>query len=105
MSATESDVDRLSPRLRQTLSCLLEGDSEKQVAGRLGLSRATVHQYVTSLYRRFGVQSRAQLLSHVLKRVPRLGERGAVLERELATESPADRRSSAEVRLPGRDRT
>jgi DNA-binding NarL/FixJ family response regulator len=44
----------------QTLACLLEGDSEKQVAARLGLSPATAHEYVTALYRHFGVQSRAQ---------------------------------------------
>jgi DNA-binding CsgD family transcriptional regulator len=56
----------LSPRLRQTLACLLEGASEKQVASQLGLSRATVHQYVTALYRHYRVQSRAQLLVHVL---------------------------------------
>jgi len=46
----------------------LEGDSEKQVAARLGLSRQTVHQYVTMLYRHFGVFSRAQLLAHILRR-------------------------------------
>jgi DNA-binding CsgD family transcriptional regulator len=67
-SAIESKVVQLSPRLRQTLDCLLEGDSEKQVAARLGLSTATVHQYVTVLYRRFGVQSRAQLVAHLMKR-------------------------------------
>ncbi|HLK12796.1 MAG TPA: helix-turn-helix transcriptional regulator [Candidatus Binatia bacterium] len=68
VSATEPGLDGLSPRLRQTLACLLEGDSEKQVASRLGLSRPTVHQYVTALYRHFGVASRAQLLAHVLGR-------------------------------------
>src|SRR5262249_24531291 len=69
VSATEPGVEHLSPRLRQTLVCLLEGDSEKQVAARLGLSTATVHQYVTDLYRRYRVQSRAQLLAHVLRRM------------------------------------
>jgi len=71
VSATEANPERLSPRLRQTLACLVEGDSEKQVAARLGLSPTTVHQYVTALYRRFGVQSRGQLLAHVLKRSAR----------------------------------
>jgi DNA-binding NarL/FixJ family response regulator len=52
----------LSQRLRQTLGRLLDGDSEKQVAYRLRLSRHTVHEYVTSLYRRFHVSSRAKLL-------------------------------------------
>jgi DNA-binding CsgD family transcriptional regulator len=67
VSATEPSPGTLSPRLRQTLACLVEGDSEKQVAARLGLSPPTVHQYVTTLYRRFGVRSRGQLLAHVLK--------------------------------------
>jgi DNA-binding NarL/FixJ family response regulator len=68
VSATEPNPEKLSPRLRQTLACLIEGDSEKQAAARLGLSPTTMHQYVTMLYRRFGVRSRGQLLAHVLKR-------------------------------------
>jgi DNA-binding CsgD family transcriptional regulator len=68
VSAAEPSPEKLSPRLRQTLACLLEGDSEKHVAARLGLSQATTHQYVTALYRRFGVRSRAQLLAHALRR-------------------------------------
>jgi len=77
-SAAEPAPDSLSPRLRQTLRCLVEGDSEKQIAARLGLSQATVHQYVKMLYGRFGVRSRAQLLAHVLKRVRRERWRGFV---------------------------
>jgi DNA-binding CsgD family transcriptional regulator len=73
VSATEPSPDKLSPRLRQTLACLLEGDSEKQVAGRLELSQATTHQYVTALYRHFKVRSRAQLLAHIIKRMGRDG--------------------------------
>jgi len=71
VSAPEPRPDKLSPRLRQTLACLLEGDSEKQVASHLGLSQATTHQYVTTLYRHFGVQSRAQLMAHAIKRLAR----------------------------------
>ena len=71
VSATEPSPDKLSPRLRQTLACLLEGDSEKQVASRLGLSQVTTHQYVTALYRHFGVGSRAQLLANFIKRIGR----------------------------------
>src|SRR5262249_30102613 len=85
-SATEPGPEKLSPRLRQTLACLLEGDSEKQVAARLGLSPATTHQYVTALYRRFGVQSRAQLLAYAMKRMGRGQWRSC---------SPDDRRPGA----------
>jgi DNA-binding CsgD family transcriptional regulator len=59
---------RLPPRVRETLGCLLEGDGEKQAAARMGLSRATVHQYVKALYRHYRVASRAELLARVLRR-------------------------------------
>jgi DNA-binding CsgD family transcriptional regulator len=63
------DVEILPPRLRQTLECLLDGDSEKQVALRLGLSRHTVHDYVKALYRHFEVSSRGELMArHVRDR-------------------------------------
>lgn len=71
VSATEPSLVKLSPRLRQTLACLAEGDTEKQVAARLGVSYPTVHQYVKNLYRRFGVRSRAELLAYLLKRAGR----------------------------------
>lgn len=71
VSAAEPSPEKLSPRLRQTLACLVEGDSEKQVAARLGVSRATAHEYVKALYRRFDVRSRGQLLAHIMRRVAR----------------------------------
>lgn len=71
VSAAEPSPEKLPRRLRQTLACLVEGDSEKQIAARLGVSHATTHQYVTALYRRFGVNSRGQLLAHVVKRLAR----------------------------------
>ncbi len=53
----------LSPRLEQTLSAMVEGLSEKEVADRLGLSPHTMHQYVKALYRRYRVRSRPELLA------------------------------------------
>jgi DNA-binding CsgD family transcriptional regulator len=53
----------LSPRVRQTLDRLLQGDSEKQVARRLKLSAHTVHVYVKTLYRKMNVNSRGELLA------------------------------------------
>jgi DNA-binding NarL/FixJ family response regulator len=53
----------LPPRLRQTLECLLAGDTERQVALKLSLSVHTVHDYVKALYTHFGVSSRGELLS------------------------------------------
>lgn len=53
----------LSPRRVQTLRRLLAGDSEKQIAVYLGISRHTVHVYVKGLYRHFEVSSRGELLA------------------------------------------
>lgn len=70
--ATEEHLcrDGLSQRLRQTLSLLLEGLSEKQAAHRLGLSIKTVHQYVGMLYQHFQVSSRGELLAYFIRRTP-----------------------------------
>ena len=56
-------VPGLSPRVQQTLRRLLAGDSEKQIAGRMGVSPHTVHVYVKALYRHFGVCSRGELFA------------------------------------------
>jgi DNA-binding CsgD family transcriptional regulator len=69
--AGEPGWSNLPPRWRQTLDCLLEGDSEKQVALRLGISQLTIHQYVKGLYQHFGVSSRGELLAFFLRRYRR----------------------------------
>ena len=71
VSGIEPGPEALSPRLRQTLAYLLEGDSEKQVAQRLGVSYATAHQYVGMLYKKFGVRSRSQLMVYMFRRLGR----------------------------------
>ena len=55
----------LAPRVRQTLERILAGDSEKQVALRLGLSRHTVHIYIATIYRRYNVSSRGELVARI----------------------------------------
>lgn len=54
---------QLSPRLRAVLDCLLEGRSEKEVAGQLRIAPGTVHTYVVQLYRLHRVNSRGELLA------------------------------------------
>ena len=56
------DAADLSPRLRETAAALVTGASEKQIASELGVSTHTAHQYVKTLYRRFGVSSRAEFM-------------------------------------------
>lgn len=54
---------KLPPRLQQVLAGIKQGLPSKEIARRLNLSVHTVHDYVKELYRRFGVSSRAELLS------------------------------------------
>jgi DNA-binding CsgD family transcriptional regulator len=58
----------LPPRARDVLRCLLEGDSDKQIVARIGLTRHTVNQYTKAIYAHFGVRSRAELLARWVKR-------------------------------------
>lgn len=80
-SAQEPSRLELSPRRRQVLDCLLEGDSEKQIAARLGLTTRTVNQYVKAVYRHFHVNSRAELMARWIRfdrssRLPNLDSGG-----------------------------
>jgi DNA-binding CsgD family transcriptional regulator len=79
-AAHEPSALHLSPRLRQVLDCLLEGDGEKQIAVRLGLTPQTVNQYVKAVYRHFRVYSRGELLARWIRRRPEIwGEPGRTL--------------------------
>jgi DNA-binding CsgD family transcriptional regulator len=65
---------RLPRRLQQTLNLLHAGYSEKQVAEKLAISPATVHDYCKALHKRWKVHSRAELLARTraLPHAPRL---------------------------------
>ncbi len=58
----------LPQRARPVLACLLEGDGDKQIAARLGLSVHTVNEYTKAIYRHFGVRSRPELLARWIRR-------------------------------------
>jgi DNA-binding CsgD family transcriptional regulator len=58
----------LPPRVRQVLRCLLEGEGDKQIARRLGISGHTVNQYAKAILAHFGCQSRAELLARWVRR-------------------------------------
>lgn len=66
--APQPNLHGLSPRLREVLGCLLDGDGEKQAAARVGISPRTLHDHVKALYRHFGVSSRPELLAYFLRR-------------------------------------
>ena len=53
----------LAPAERRVLQYLLSGIPEKEIGLKLGLTANSAHQYVVALYRKFGVNSRAALMS------------------------------------------
>jgi DNA-binding NarL/FixJ family response regulator len=68
-------------RLRRVVSCLMNGDTEKRAAQRLGLSHHTVHSYVRELYELVGVRTRAELMVKLLKAPPESGDAGMPINR------------------------
>jgi DNA-binding CsgD family transcriptional regulator len=58
---------KLPPRVQETLTLLLKGKSEKEVARAMGISSNTVHWYVKMLYQVFDVNSRPELLAKVFQ--------------------------------------
>ncbi|QRG06052.1 helix-turn-helix transcriptional regulator [Xanthobacter dioxanivorans] len=57
----------LTPTEHKVLQFLLTKASEKEVAREMGMATSTAHQHVTNIFRKFGVRSRAELMSLWLK--------------------------------------
>lgn len=53
---------------RKVMDGLLTEASEREIAARMGLATSTVHQHVVRIFRKFGVRSRAGLMSLWLRR-------------------------------------
>ncbi len=55
-------IPKLSRRLRTVFGLLMEGHGRQQIAGHLGLSEYTVRDYMSQIYRHFGVRTQVELL-------------------------------------------
>jgi DNA-binding CsgD family transcriptional regulator len=58
----------LVPQVRRVLQCMLEGDSDKQIAFRMRLSTYTVNQYTKVVFRHFRVRGRTELMARWIRR-------------------------------------
>lgn len=58
----------LPPRPRAVLKLILEGEGDKQISQKLGISTHTVNQYVKVVFHHFNVQSRAELMARWIRR-------------------------------------
>jgi PAS domain S-box-containing protein len=61
-NAAASELGDLSARGREVLALVCRGMADPAIANKLGISRNTVRNHVTALYRRTGVRSRAALV-------------------------------------------
>ena len=68
LGSAVSDVDRLTPREKETLAQLAEGYRYKEIADRLGISLDTVREYVRSIYDKLHVSSRTEAVVKFLGR-------------------------------------
>lgn len=59
-------VDDLSPRQRHVMLILLSGRSRKDLAAELSISTHTANEYVSEVYARLGVHSRAELMARFI---------------------------------------
>jgi DNA-binding NarL/FixJ family response regulator len=55
------------PRQRQILECLVLGQTDKQIAGELGISITTVRTYLVRLYRDNGFSNRTDAATSWLR--------------------------------------
>lgn len=63
--ATREDL--ISLRERTILNLLAKGLSNKEIANKLGLTEVTAKFHLIKLYKRFGVQTRLQLLTYAIE--------------------------------------
>jgi DNA-binding NarL/FixJ family response regulator len=58
----------LSLREMEVLTSVVEGRSNKEIAGCLGISQQTVKNHITAILRKFGVEDRTQAVVYALKK-------------------------------------
>ena len=59
-SEPQSDLDKLTPREREILSCLARGESNKAIARELDVAESTVKNRLSVLFEKIGVLDRTQ---------------------------------------------
>jgi DNA-binding CsgD family transcriptional regulator len=59
-------LDALPPRQREVTKCILAGKTPKKIAFGMGLSIYTVREHLETIYRKFGVSGRDELMSRFI---------------------------------------
>jgi DNA-binding CsgD family transcriptional regulator len=61
-------LEKLSQRERQVLECVARGDTNAEIATRLGLSRRTVETHRARMMRKLGLETQADAIRFALRR-------------------------------------
>ena len=61
-------ADRLSRRERQVIVGVASGETNREIAARLGLSEDTIKHHITNIFDKLGVSNRAELASYATSR-------------------------------------
>ena len=62
----QADCPMLTPRERQVLSCLLQGNTNKEIAATLCIAEVTVRLHLRGLFRKFGARNRSQVVKNAV---------------------------------------
>jgi NarL family two-component system response regulator YdfI len=65
---TDRDTTLLTDREREVLAGVAHGERSKEIAARLGISERTVKAYLSSIYEKLGVDSRAAAIAEASRR-------------------------------------
>jgi DNA-binding NarL/FixJ family response regulator len=65
---TAPPAERLTPRERQVIAGVTTGESNREIASRLGLSEITVKHHVSNIFDKLGVSNRAELAAYATSR-------------------------------------
>jgi DNA-binding NarL/FixJ family response regulator len=57
----------LTPRQAEILACLADGSSNREIAERLHLSRATVERHLATAYAKLGLRNRVEAARYALQ--------------------------------------
>ncbi len=64
-------LTHLTPREREIVRWIVNGDSNKEVGNRLNIAERTVKSHLTVIFRKFGVSGRLQLALFILRKIAR----------------------------------